>query len=206
VLATDPVGARSLQRDRWHQALIMLTLSQDVRQMLCGIKDVGVREIRIYKSHDYISVVTFVLCNRELVSIRARAEGAAPRFEVFLISASDETITAEPDVTLQSSDYQQVEKIFILSKWNWEVPSSDEDKAESLGDTAEGTTVVEGLESDIPDNALNCVRFETGIKVQFADSSCFFVVSSINPYDLAVNHDVSFSQVEDREYSFETLC
>ena len=116
------------------------------------------------------------------------------------------TNTAEPDVTLQSSDYQQVENIFILSKWNWEVPSSDENKAEPLGDTAEGTTVYEGLESDIPDNALNCARFETGIKVRFSDSSCFFVVSSINPFDLAVNHDVSFSQVEDCEYSFETLC
>jgi hypothetical protein len=185
---------------------MMLTLSQDVRQILCGIKDVGVGEIRIYKSDDYISVVSFVLCNGELVTIRARAEGVAPRFEVFLISASDETIGAEADATLQSSDYQQVKNIFILSKWNWEVPSSDEDKAESLGDPTEGTTVYEGLESDIPDNALNYARFETGIKVQFADSSCFFVVSSINPFDLAVNHDISFGQVEDCEYSFETLC
>ena len=185
---------------------MMLTLSQDVRQILCGIKDVGVGEIRIYKSHDYISVVTFVLCDGELVTIRARAEGVAQKFEVFLISASDETITAEPDVTLQSSDYQQVKNIFILSKWNWEVPLSDEDKAESLVDTTEGTTVYEGLESDIPENALNCARFEAGIKVQFTDSSCFFVVSSINPFDLAVNHEISFSQVENCEYSFETLC
>jgi hypothetical protein len=184
----------------------MLTLSQDVRQILCGIKDVGVDEIRIYKSGDYVSEVTFVRCDGELVTIRARAEGVAQRFEVLLISASDETITAEADVTLQSSDYQQVKNIFILSKWNWEVPMSDEDKAESLGDTTEGTAVYEGLESDIPENALNCARFEAGIKVQFVDSSCFFVVSSINPFDLAVNHDISFSQVENCEYSFETLC
>ncbi len=66
-----------------------LTLSQETKQLLSKIKEAGVREINIFKFHDYVTVVTFVLMDGELVSIRAKDEYVAPRFEVLLICMLD---------------------------------------------------------------------------------------------------------------------
>ncbi len=75
-----------------------------------------------------------------------------------------------------------------------------------LGDSAGATTQYEGLESDIPGDAINFAKFEAGIRVQFSNSSSFFVVSSINPFDLAVSHETSFSKVDESEYEIHILC
>jgi len=54
-----------------------LTLSPGTKQTLLKIKKIGVRQINIFKFHDYVTVVTFVLMNGELVSIRAKDEYVA---------------------------------------------------------------------------------------------------------------------------------
>jgi len=183
-----------------------LTLSKETKQIISKIKEVGVREINIFKFHDYITVVTFVLMDGGLVSIRPKDEYVAPRFEVFLISASDEKINGNPDLTLRSTEYANVTSIFIVTKYNWSVPTSDGDKEGLVGDAATATTQYEGLESDIPEDAIDHAKFESGIEVQFRNSSSFFVVSSINPFDLAVSHEKSFSKIDESQYEIQLLC
>ncbi|QUM80344.1 hypothetical protein HWV01_08625 [Moritella sp. 5] len=183
-----------------------LTLSPGTKQTLLKIKKIGVRQINIFKFHDYVTVVTFVLMNGELVSIRAKDEYVASSFEVFLIATSDELINSKPDVTIGLMDNETVKNIFIVNKCNWSVPTSASDKEELLGHTEGATTQYEGLESDMPKDAVNHAKFEAGIKVQFTNSSSFFVVSSINPFDLAVSHETSFSKVSESEYEFQLLC
>ncbi len=184
-----------------------LTLSQETKQLLSKVKEVGVREINIFKFHDYVTVVTFGLMDGELVSIRAKDEYVAPRFEVFLISASNQMIKGKPDITLRATEYASVKNIFIVTKCNWSVPISESDKEVILGDSAgAATTQYEGLESDIPGDAINFAKFEAGIRVQFSNSLSFFVVSSINPFDLAVSHETSFSKVDESEYEINLLC
>ncbi len=183
-----------------------LTLSQETKRLLSKVKEVGVREINIFKFHDYVTVVTFVLADGEPVSIRASDAYVAPRFEVFLISASNQMIKTKPDVTLRAIEYERVKNIFIVTKCNWSVPTSASDIEGLLGEADGATTQYEGLESDIPEGALNFAKFEAGIMIQFYNSLPFFVVSSINPFDLAVSHKTSFSKVNESEYEMKLLC
>ena len=56
----------------------------------------GISEINIYKNGLYPSTVSFVLGNKQIVTIRAKEEYVAHWFEVFPIAISEQVISVAP--------------------------------------------------------------------------------------------------------------
>ncbi len=126
-----------------------IEISDGERGQLSRIRN-GVAEIRVYKVGLYPTVVSFVLADGDLVTIRAREVDIAPRFEVFPISATAESLTAEPEQVIDCKDRSGDLSIAVLRKAEWSVPTSPEDQAQLVGDPEGSTMQYEGSAVDVP--------------------------------------------------------
>ena len=169
------------------------------------LKEIGIREIWIYKSHSYIPVVTFLLADATHVSLRPLDRHVADRFEVFVISAEDRRIDAEPIKILKAARYLNVQNIAIISKCDWELLTTDADKEGLLGDSVGSTTVFEGLEIDAPKDALHCQKYDAGIRIDFEEGAPFYVVTG-NPFEFAISDELSLSQIDESIYEIRIQC
>jgi hypothetical protein len=172
-----------------------LQISDGEREQLSRVR-LGVAEIRVYKAGLYPTVVSLVLANGDLVTIRTREVGIAPRFEVFPISVSAELLKVEAEQVIDCKDHSGDLSVFLLSKAEWSVPTSPEDQAQLLGDPEGSTTQYEGQAADIPTDALDSTVFDAGIEIRSSDGWSFVVASSMFPFALYVS-DCDFSEAVD---------
>ena len=180
-------------------------LSENDKMNISALKRIGVNEIWIYKSHNYVTVVTFALIDGSHITINTREQLVANWFEVFLITAAIKRPIEEPLLKITSRHFQNIQNVFLVSLCNWEVPTIDTEKNGLMGDTKNSTTIFEGREADAPKNALNYSTFDAGIKIQFSNGTSFFVVTA-NPFELAISHELSFSQIDESNYKLTYLC
>ena len=115
--------------------------------------------IWIYKFHSYVTVVTFLLNNKSHITVMPKDQHVKDRFEVFMISLKQKRIDKEPLQKLKSAEYGKVKRISIISKYDWELPTTESDKAGLLGDTVGSTTVFEGRELDECDLVTTAMPF-----------------------------------------------
>jgi hypothetical protein len=185
--------------------IMSLKISDDEKKLLISLKK-GVSKIKFYKFSDYVSVVTFVLLDRSLITIRSRDEYIAPMFEVFPISVTNMKINGEADKVIEFPQNTVINDVILLSKYEWSVPTSVEDKVLLLGESNKSTTQYEGLASDIPDNAIHKTKLHSGIQIKYGHGESFSMSSSINPFDLAVSDDISFEKFIPDIYEYVSLC
>ena len=181
------------------------TLSENEKKNIYALKRIGLNEIWIYKPHSYVTVVTFALADGSHVTINTREQHVANWFEVFLITSENKRLIEEPFLKITSQHFKDIKNIFLVSLCNWEMPTIDAGKNRLLGDTKNSTTIFEGREADAPKNALNYSTFDAGIKIQFSNGTSFFVVTA-NPFELAISHELSFSQIDESNYELTYLC
>ena len=172
-----------------------IEISDGERGQLSRIRN-GVAEIRVYKAGLYPTVVSFVLADGDLVTIRAREVGIAPRFEVFPISVTAESLTAEPEQVIDCKDRSGDLSIAVLRKAEWSVPTSPEDQAQLVGDPEGSTTQYEGRAVDVPSDALNTAVLDAGVEIRNSDGWSFLVATSMFPFALYVS-DCDFSEAID---------
>ncbi len=187
------------------RGFMYLEISPQEKDLLLSLRD-GILEIEIYQFAEYISVVTFVLRNGSIVSLRSRAHDIADRFEVFPIHVTEEAINGEPCKIIKAPEFADICSISVLDKTEWCVLSSEEDKNNMVGCTKAATTQYEGKAIDIPNGAEHSATFSAGIEVKSLNNSSFLVASSINPFDLAISDDESFSKIDPSIYDYTELC
>ena len=156
------------------------------RELLSRVQ-LGIAEIRIYKSGLYPSGVSIVLANDDLITIGLREVDLSPRFEVFPISVSSELFDVSADQVIDCRDHSYDLSIFLLSKAEWSVPTTPEDQAQLLGDPKGSTTQYEGQKADIPRDALNFAVYDAGIELRGVGDWSFVVASSMFPFALYVS-------------------
>jgi hypothetical protein len=167
--------------------MVTFELNNDERELISRIRN-GISEIRIYKAGLYPTVVSFALVEDELVTIRAREAGVAPRFEVFPISATAEVIRGEPNQVVDCKSRSNNLSITLLRKAEWSVPTSAGEKAILLGDPKGSTTQTEGLAADIPSDALNSAVLDAGIEIRDPKGWSFQIATSMFPFALYVSN------------------
>ena len=182
-----------------------ISIRDDTKTHLSKLKD-GISEIRLYKFHDYVTVVSFVLLKESLVTVRAKENYIGPRFEVFTITASDEKMNVISDKVLKFPVYAHVTSISILSKYTWAVLASEDDKMKMMGEPTGATIQSEGIKSALPENAVNSAKVKTGVEIKLRNGSSFVVVASVNPFDLSVNDEISCLKLLADSYEHEILC
>ena len=182
-----------------------LQINDGEREQLSLIQS-GVAEIRVYKAGLYPTVVSFFLADGNLVTIRAREVGIAPRFEVFPISVSAELLKVDAEQVIDCKDRSDDLSVFLLSKAEWSVPTSPEDQAQLLGDPKGSTTQYEGKAADIPADARDSVVYDAGIEIRNSDGWSFVVASSMFPFALYVS-GCDFSEAVDGSlYNRLAIC
>jgi len=172
-----------------------LEISDSEHEQLSSIR-CGVSEIRVYKAGLYPTVVSFVLADGNLVTIRAREVGIAPRFEVFPISVSAESLTVDAEQVIDCKDRSGDLSISVLRKAEWSVPTSPEDQSQLVGDPEGSTTQYEGKAVDAPSDALNAAVLDAGVEIRSSDGWSFVVATSMFPFALYVS-DCDFSEAID---------
>jgi hypothetical protein len=182
-----------------------LQISDCEREQLSLIQS-GVAEIRVYKASLYPTVVSFFLADGNLVTVRARGVGIAPRFEVFPISVSAELLKVDAELVIDCKDHSGDLSIFLLSKAEWSVPTTPEDQAQLLGDPEGSTTQYEGKADDIPANALDSAVYDAGIEIRSSDGWSFIVASSMFPFALYVSNCDFSEAVDGSLYDRLTIC
>ena len=185
--------------------MMKYALSENDKKNIYSLKRIGLNEIWIYKSHNYVTVVAFALIDGSHVTIDPKEQHVVNWFEVLLITAGNKRPIEGPFVKITSRQFEDINNIFLVSLCNWEMPTIDADKNGLLGDTTNSTTIFEGREADAPKNALNYSTFDAGIKIQFSNGASFFVVTA-NPFELAISHELSFSQIDESSYELTYLC
>lgn len=164
-----------------------LEIDKKEKELLKKLK-AGFNKLKIYKSREDITVVTFVLNDNSLVTINTRDELIDDRFEVIPISISNRSIDSSPFKTLKLNGFKDIKSINILLNTEWAVPSSSAEKKQMLGNAENATTQFCGLRSEIPVNSLNHATFHAGIEVLNKDGEVFGVVSASKQlYTLAVS-------------------
>lgn len=183
-----------------------LEIDKKEKDLLKNLKK-GFNKIKIYKSKDDITVVTFVLNDNSLVTINTRDEIVDDRFEVIPISVSDTLISSKPFKTLELNGFNNIKSINVLLNTEWSIPSSDEGKRQMLGNTENATTQFCGLRSEIPANSLNHATFHAGIEILNEGGVVFGVVSASKQlYSLAVSCEESNEQFIVENYERILLC
>ena len=172
-----------------------LDISDFERDLLSRIRN-GVAEIRVYKAGLYPTVASFVLADGDLVTIRAREVGIAPKFEVFPISVSAELLAADPEQVIDCKDRSSGLSVSVLRKSEWSVATSLEDQAQMVGDPEGSTTQYEGKAIDVPSDPLNSVVLDAGVEITGPDGWSFIVATSMFPFALYVS-DCDFSEAVD---------
>ena len=180
-------------------------LNEIERKLLISLNK-GINKVEIYKCGLYPTVVTFVLAEGNKVTLRARGEEIAPRFEVFPISVSDEEINDEPEKIINGSYFEEISHISILQKSEWSVLSTDKEKQEMVGNTTNATTQYEGKESEIPNNAINHVTLHSGIEIVTKNNKSFLVSTSMFPFAFYVSNCEFSELVDPAIYEHIKLC
>ena len=184
---------------------MIFEINSQERKLLLSLKN-GIEEVNIYKSGIYPTVVIFRLVGGKKVTIRARDEGIAPRFEVFPISVSEEEINGEPDQVIGGLHFSGNCNIYILQKSEWSINSSEDEKEGLIGNPTGATTQYEGRSSEIPAHAINQATLHAGIKVEGKSGQSLIVATSMFPFALYVT-DCEFSEsVDENIYESEILC
>lgn len=168
------------------------TVSEKEKQALKRLRS-GVSSVSIFQAGLYPTAVVFYFSDDSFVNLCARDVYVAPRFEVFPITVSDREITCEPDQVLDSDYFGEIIAVHVLSKTEWIVPSTEEDKAQMLGEASHANTQYEGRLTDVPPQATGVVTLDAGIEIQGASGKKFVVATSIFPFSLYVS-DCSFSE------------
>ncbi len=169
-----------------------IEISDKEKALLLSLEN-GISSVKVYKWGLNPTVVSFVLQNGRTVTLRTREVGVAHWFEVFPMTISESELNETPDLEIDGSHFSTAKGITILSKSEWTLPLSDKDKEQLLGDTNGATEQTEGLESEIPSNALNHATFHAGVEICRKSDSPFIVASSIAPFALYVT-DCDFSE------------
>ncbi|MFC4348126.1 hypothetical protein ACFO5Q_09745 [Kordiimonas lipolytica] len=149
-----------------------------------------VSQISVYKTEPYPSAVSFELSNGGVVTLTARSEDVAPRFEVFPLQVTDRRIAGDADLVIPCGKVARVE---VLKKAEWDEPASSAVIEDLLGQADGATLQCEGGASDTPENAINRVRLDAGIRCRLADGKEFAVATSMFPFSLYVA-DCGFSE------------
>jgi hypothetical protein len=181
------------------------TITHTEKESIRKLKEIGISEIWIYKSHSYVTAVTFLLVDETHISLKPQDRHVEGRFEVFVISAENRRIDTEPVKKLEAAHYSNVNNVSILSKCDWEVPTSNTDKEELLGDPVGSTTVFEGREVDMPKDVLNFQKYDAGIRIDFEEGAPFYVVTGY-PFELAISDNLSLSQIDESIYELRIQC
>lgn len=170
---------------------MILKLSKTERILLRRLED-DMSQILIFGSQ-YPSMVTFLLCNGEAISISAKGVDLAPRFEVFPLVVSEKRINAVPRKVIDLSNRSHQYQVSILRKSEWDVPSTIEERAQMLGESHGSTTQYEGKLSDIPNDATNRATLDVGIEIRCPNGWLFWAATSMFPFSLYVS-ECEFSE------------
>lgn len=173
---------------------MVFEISDSERKLLSSLKE-GLSRILIYSINKggYPFAVSFVLRNNKTVTIRARGEDIAPRFEVFPVLVTETVIKSEPAKVVDCKAENQHLKVSILQKSEWSVPASEEEKAQMLGDPVGSTMQYEGKARDIPDNAIERATLHAGVEIEDSDGWIFLVATSMSAWTLYVS-ECDFSE------------
>lgn len=171
---------------------------------LLDLRD-GVDVVKVFQFGEYISVLSFVLHDKRVITIRPRSEYIAERFEVFPMTVSRSEINGSPSKVIQFAKCFSTEYISLVYKTEWSVSNSESEKMDMLGNSAGGTTQYEGRISGMPKNTINHASFCAGIKLSGEGYEPFLAVSSINPFDMAISDSDSFSELNRDIYNYVEL-
>ena len=164
-----------------------LRISDGERELLSRVQ-LGIAEIRIYKSGLYPSGFSIVLANDDLITIGLREVDLSPRFEVFPISVSSELFDVSADQVIDCRDHSYDLSIFLLSKAEWSVPTTPEDQAQLLGDPKGIHYAVRGAKKPtFHAMPLNFAVYDAGIELRGVGDWSFVVASSMFPFALYVS-------------------
>jgi hypothetical protein len=170
-------------------------LSTEERELLLSLR-AGCIQILIYDVGRYPSAVSFILKDNKTVTIEAREESIAPRFEVFPISVSERVISSAPKRITECRPQKEQLEISILRKSEWSAPSNEDEKLQMIGESHNSTTQYEGKLGVVPSNAVNQATLDAGVEIKGEDGWSFYVATSMFPYALYVS-DCDFSEPAD---------
>ena len=171
---------------------MVFELNDEERERLSSLQ-AGLSEIRIYKEGLYPSVVSFVTKAGINVTVRAKDEDVAPRFEVFPITVSGSTLNVEPEQTLDCTAFSDDLELVILRKAEWSTPSTPDEQSQLLGDPKGATTQHEGNVSCMPESSVNYAILDAGLEIRGLGGRSFLIATSMFPFALYVS-DCAFSE------------
>lgn len=179
--------------------------SESDKVLIRKIKTLGIEEIWIYKSHNYVSLVTFLLGDKSCITVNPVEEHVNGRFSVYVPSFEEKKINSEPVEKLNSIVNKKVTRISSVRLYDWELPTSDEDKVGLYGNPEGATTIYTGRKDEIPEKVLNTQSYDAGIRIDFEHDSSFYVLTG-NPFELAVCFQFSCRKVDESIYEITSIC
>ena len=182
-----------------------LEISEIERKLVLSLNE-GIDRVNIYKCGLYPTVVTFILVNGNKVTFRARDEGIGVRFEVFPITVTEEDINGEPEKIIDGSYFKGKCNINLLEKSEWSVSSTEEEKANMVGNGALATTQHEGKESEIPSDAIEHVTLHAGVEILDENGKSFLVATSMFPFAFYVSNCEFSESANPNIYERIKLC
>lgn len=160
----------------------------------------GVTRAHVFKSGLYPVAVSFEAANGGWVTLLAREVELSSRFEVFPVAISEGLYEGEPEQEIMTPELAHGCIVSVLTKAEWDVPSTPEDKEAMLGDAQGATTQYEGKPSDVPPGELNFAILDAGVELRSMQGRAFLVATSMFPLALYVSNCEFSERVPDGAY------